>query len=110
MRAAVIALGLLIAATFPAWADEPALMTMFDTDHDGCVSLDEYRAYMDRGFRRMDANGDGVLDGAELPAGNDHRAPLTLDAHHRNVARQFHRQDTNHDGCLDLHELMAPPR
>lgn len=110
MRAALIALALASTAALPAHAGESPLMAMFDTDHDGCVTSAEYRAYMDQGFRRMDANGDNILDASELPSGNAHHAPLALERHHRNVARQFRRQDVDHDGCLDLHELMAPPR
>lgn len=111
MRLAVIAMALamMLGAT-PSHAAESPLMGMFDANHDGCVSLTEYQAYIDKGFRRMDANGDDVLEAAELPRGSRRHAPLTLARRHRDVAQQFHRQDTNHDACLRLKELMAPPR
>ncbi|HET7301562.1 MAG TPA: hypothetical protein VFJ01_13030, partial [Oleiagrimonas sp.] len=63
---AAIALAMMLGAT-PSHAAESPLMTMFDANHDACVSLAEYQAYMDKGFRRMDANGDDVLEAAELP-------------------------------------------
>ncbi|HET8553290.1 MAG TPA: hypothetical protein VFL78_00525 [Rhodanobacteraceae bacterium] len=111
MRAAVAAMVLAtMLGAAPIHAAESPLMAMFDANHDGCVNLAEYQAYMDKGFRRMDANGDHVLEAAELPPGIRRHAPLTLARRHREVARQFHRQDTNHDACLRLKELMAPPR
>lgn len=91
-------------------AAESPLMAMFDTNHDGRVSVSEYQAYMDTGFQRMDRNGDQLLEADELPAGVHHDGPLTLADHRQQVTRQFHRQDADHDGFLDLHELMAPPR
>ncbi len=109
LAAATVALAMTVAAA-PLQAAESPLMAMFDADRDGCVSLAEYQAYMDKGFRRMDADGDGVLDAAELPRGNRRHAPLTLEQRRRDVTRQFHRQDTDHDACLRLRELMAPPR
>ncbi|HET7663717.1 MAG TPA: hypothetical protein VFK31_08775 [Rhodanobacteraceae bacterium] len=109
LAAAAVALAMMLGAA-PNHAAESPLMAMFDANHDGCVSLAEYQAYMDKGFRRMDANGDNVLETAELPQGIRRHAPLTLARRHREVAKQFHRQDTNHDACLRLKELMAPPR
>jgi len=37
-----------------------------DTDHDGSLSLAEFRADAQRYFRVLDTNGDGVIDGFEL--------------------------------------------
>src|SRR5699024_5445556 len=108
--AAMAYLLLLAAAVAQARASERLVLAMFDADHNGCVSLIEYQRYMDKGFRRMDANGDDKLEAAELPRGSRRHAPVTLAQRHREVARQFRRQDTNHDACLRLKELMAPPR
>jgi hypothetical protein len=107
MTATVLA-ALAVGSNAPA--GEPALLAMFDTNHDGRVSLAEYQAYMDLGFKRLDTNGDGVLDASELPASSRRQAPLTHAAHRRHVAQQFRRQDRNHDGYLSLDELKAPPR
>ena len=82
-------------------------LTRFDTDHDGRVSEAEYLAYMGRGFAAMDADGNGVLEGAELPGG--HGRPVTRNAHQANLRRQFRRLDANHDGVLDAAELTTPP-
>jgi hypothetical protein len=37
-----------------------------DTDHDGAITLAEFRADALRAFRALDTNGDGVIDGFEL--------------------------------------------
>ncbi|HEX7339398.1 MAG TPA: hypothetical protein VF271_05635 [Rhodanobacteraceae bacterium] len=103
------AISLLIALPAMAGTSSP-LMALFDTNHDGHVSLAEYQAYMARGFARLDANGDGVIEPDEFPRGTHAKKPLTQAAHRRQVARQFHRQDVNHDGFLDARELAAPPR
>jgi len=78
-----------------------------DADGDGRVSRSEYIAYMDRGFDRMDVDGNGVLEGDELPPGA-HR--VTRVDHEASLAAAFARQDSNHDGFLDARELAAPPR
>ena len=70
--------------------------------------MDEYVAYLSRGFRRMDSNGDGILERSELPGKRGQ--PITLRAFQANLRRQFHRLDRNHDGYLDARELTAPPR
>jgi hypothetical protein len=79
-----------------------------DADGDRRVSLPEYTEYMSYAFRRMDRNGDGVLDPGEQLVPNAKR--LTLAEHQANLAAMFHRQDVDHDGFLDARELAAPPR
>ena len=37
-----------------------------DTNHDGKISRDEYKAWVDTRFDRLDANHDGVVDAAEM--------------------------------------------
>jgi Ca2+-binding EF-hand superfamily protein len=78
-----------------------------DTDGDGRVSRVEYIAYMDRGFDRMDTDGNGVFEGDELPPG---ARRVTRADHEASLAAAFARQDSNHDGFLDARELAAPPR
>jgi Ca2+-binding EF-hand superfamily protein len=109
MRRAALAL-LVFSATAAAQSDVDAYLAMMDANHDGRVSLAEYLDYMSAGFRRMDANGDGVLDAGELPPSPRNHGPLTLQQHRRNLAATFRRQDANHDGFLDARELAAPPR
>ncbi|KRE83605.1 hypothetical protein ASG75_14700 [Rhodanobacter sp. Soil772] len=103
------ALALLLAAS-AALAQETRsqYLQMFDGDGDGRVSEAEYLAYMDRSFRSMDSNGDGILEAEELP-GNRGR-PITLTGFQDNLRSQFHKLDRNHDGYLNARELTAPPR
>ena len=89
------------------------LLARMDADADGRVSLVEYQHYLSRGFRAMDANGDGIVDAHELPAGasaRGQRRSIDLTAHEQRLARTFHRQDADADGALDARELAAPPR
>jgi Ca2+-binding EF-hand superfamily protein len=79
-----------------------------DTDGDGRVSLPEYTDYMSYAFRRMDADGNGVLEPSEQLVPNGKR--LTIAEHHANLAAMFHRQDVSRDGYLNAAELAAPPR
>lgn len=94
------------AQDFPA--TPAAYLRAFDSNGDGKVSVDEYVAYLSRGFKRMDRNGDGILERDELPGGRG--TPITLREFQANLRRQFHRLDRNHDGYLDARELTAPPR
>ena len=49
-----------------------------DTDHDGALSWDEFKADAAAFFKRLDSNGDGVLDGAEIAAYEQDVAPEIL--------------------------------
>ncbi len=84
-----------------------AYLQRMDTDSDARVSRAEYIAYMDRGFDRLDTDGNGVLEGDELPPG---ARRVTRADYEASLAAAFARQDTNHDGFLDARELATPPR
>lgn len=91
-----------------ALPDSPsAYLDLIDLDGDRRVGLAEYRDYMSRGFRRMDADGNGRLEGAELPVPD--AAPVDLHDHLDALARAFARLDRDGDGMLDVDELAAPP-
>ena len=57
---------------FRAGADDPypvaAWFAAADTDHDGRLTRQELRRDAERFFHQLDANGDGVVDGAEINA------------------------------------------
>ncbi|HEY2345476.1 MAG TPA: calcium-dependent protein kinase 21 [Xanthomonadaceae bacterium] len=102
--------GFLVDQAVPAQGlpDSPSeYLQRMDSDHDGRVSRDEYLAWMMRNFDSLDADGNGVLEGDELPPGSK---PITRDAYRTSLESAFARQDGNHDGWLDARELARPPR
>lgn len=110
LLAAVALLAGFVAATsasdLPGTPDDYVMR--MDLDGDNRVSLVEFRDYMSRGFRSRDLDGNGILQGAELP--DPGARPLRLADHLERLAEAFARQDRNGDGWLDAAELAAPPR
>jgi hypothetical protein len=78
-----------------------------DTDRDGRVGLAEYLERFTWAFRKMDADGNGVLEPGEQLTPNAPRT--TLDELRARLQKQFARQDRDHDGSLDEAEFLAPP-
>jgi Ca2+-binding EF-hand superfamily protein len=97
-----------------------------DSNGDGVLSLDEFKAARAEAFSKRDRNGDGALDETDLTRGQAARPRLRaamkqrLDAFDANqdgkvtqeefVAggiRAFERADTNGDGALDANERQA---
>lgn len=103
---------LLVAIAFSAAGALPSTpadyLAAIDLDGDGRIGLSEYRDYMSRGFRRMDADGNGTLEGDELPVPG--ARTVRLRDHLGSLEAAFRRQDANGDGQLDERELAAPPR
>lgn len=95
-----------LAADFAATPE--AYVARMDLDNDGRVALAEFRDYMSRGFRSRDRDGNGVLEGEELP--DISARPVRLAEHLDRLADAFARQDRNGDGWLDARELASPPR
>lgn len=106
--AATLALANAVNPTPTQYAEGPReLLQRFDTDGDGRVVEAEYVAYLSLGFRARDADGNGVLEGRELPP---NARPIASADNEARLRRQFKRQDANGDGALDARELLAPPR
>jgi len=95
-----------------------------DADGDGAVSRAEYQAEVDARFARLDANGDGKLDTAEMPMRAIGRRDLAATAaapapdgsaagdipreRFRSAAMlRFERLDGNGDGRIDAAEMDA---
>jgi len=107
--AAALLASLLLAAGVQAQPRDPgAYLRQMDSDGDGRISQAEYVEWMLYAFRRMDRDGDGVLQGNELPGGRG--GPISLQQHREVLRQRFQRQDRNGDGWLDAAELAAPPR
>lgn len=94
-------------AALSAGAAANRYFEVVDTDRDGRISLPEYLDRMTWAFRRMDADGNGVLEPEEQLAPNSPR--LTRADLEARLQGQFRRQDRNRDGSLDPAEFLAPP-
>jgi hypothetical protein len=106
LAAAGLAGGVFVSAAMAQTTTD--FVARMDADGDRRVSLAEYTEHLSYAFRRMDADGNGVLEPNEQLVPNGKR--LTLAEHHANLAAMFRRQDTNHDAYLSASELAAPPR
>lgn len=87
-------------------------LSEYDRDRDGRVSLAEYQDKLSEVFRRMDYNGDGIVDLDEFDPAvvGPNTRPISLARHRARLAEVFRRQDVNRNGYLDTRELGAPPR
>lgn len=113
MRVPLILLFSLCCGSAAHGRDYPATpsgyLALIDANGDGRISEAEYVDYLSAGFRRMDRNGDNMLDADELPAGPRHTL-RSLSAFQADLRAQFHRLDRNGDGWLSAKELAQPPR
>jgi hypothetical protein len=87
-------------------------LSEYDRDRDGRVSLTEYQDKLSEVFRRMDYNGNGIVDLDEFDPAvvGPNTRPISLARHRARLAEVFRRQDVNRNGYLDTRELGAPPR
>lgn len=87
-------------------------LSEYDRDRDGRVSLAEYQDKLSEIFRRMDYNGNGIVDLDEFDPAvvGPNTRPISLARHRARLAEVFRRQDVNRNGYLDTRELGAPPR
>ncbi len=102
-----------VAQTAPAPAAKPAAERKDPRDLDGDhrASWDEYRKAMSDNFTRMDKNGDGVLESAELP---QQPAPkpgqkLSRAQFESGLRPSFDHLDKDKDGFLAGDEFPAAP-
>jgi hypothetical protein len=103
--AAIDPASVVLAGVVPA---DPAYEALVDRDGDGRIGVQEYVEHLSTGFRQMDADGNGVLEANELPAG-PRRAPRSLAAFQADLRAQFRRMDRDGDGYLSARELVQAP-
>ena len=101
----------------PPAAERPrsteAVFDRIDRDGSGWIDPEEFRNAMTRRFERLDADGDGVLLGDEIPphgivaaqADNPHR--ITREDFQAAIPRAIEHADGNRNGVLSLDELRA---
>lgn len=96
------ALSAVAAAPDPAAADarvnrraqvKQRLFDRIDLDHNGRISRDEYRAWIDSRFERLDANRDGTVDADEIA-----NSPQARERVHRRAERFVQRFDASGSG------------
>jgi hypothetical protein len=83
--------------------DDPlkAGAAIWDTNHDGTYTCDEWKAYLDRLFTSADRNRDGNLNAAEFAIVRQ-ASPMLADA-------DFGYFDENQDGKLTRQEFISKP-
>lgn len=83
------------------WGHGGGMFQRADTDGDGAISRDEYRAWQDAVFAKRDRNSDGLLDEAD-------RAEDTTKRRHRAARGATLRKqlDTDNDGKISKVEFV----
>ena len=98
-----------------ATANVPSVLVdrfkLADADHDGYLSEDEHRRFIDIGFERGDLNGDGMIDREELTQSmvrnGGGRLPIDSPVIRKAVNAFFAITDRNRDGLLSKDEVLA---
>jgi hypothetical protein len=73
-----------------------------DTNHDGVVSRDEYRSWIDSRFDKLDGNHDGNVDANEIAS-----SPATQERVQKRADRFVQRLDTSGTGKVSLNDFEA---
>ena len=88
-------------------AKRQRLFDAIDTDRDGAISRDEYRAWLDRRFAALDGNGDGRVDAGEIA-----NSPAAKARVRKRAERFVRRYDASGSGTIsrDAFEAKAMQR
>ena len=114
-RAALVAAGAIVACASGASAQAQDLMSFADTNMDGKVSLDEFKAFLAQGWMFIGMGADKVkladvdpmFKGAFTGVAVDADGYVTQAAWNASAEPRFKAADKNGDGFLSAEELNA---
>jgi Ca2+-binding EF-hand superfamily protein len=88
---------------------EEMMFKRIDANGDGVISKEEFNAFQARHFQEMDANKDGKITLKEFQDGHSKMMGETRRTGTTHMDERFSAADTNHDGGLDREEAKAMP-
>ncbi|MCX7304980.1 MAG: EF-hand domain-containing protein [Hyphomicrobiales bacterium] len=111
MNTVSVAIATMVLAAAPAVAyaqpfSQAPLLGQIDADHDGKITRQETIAARERVFKRLDRNGDGVVDEKEVETARQAMIERATMAEAR-LSNQWKRMDQDGDGKVSAPEFQA---
>lgn len=104
---AATALAMAVTAPVVAKSKMTERFDKIDANGDGFIDAAEITALQDARFQEADKNGDGALDADELAAQHEERAKKPKERSAERRAKMIERLDTNKDGMLQKAEMFG---